>query len=70
MSYEYNIIRTELGWIISRKKEMGRLMILQYLNWYWLWTPNKWSARVFYDKSKAESSMIAMKIKDKKKSDE
>ena len=70
MSYEYNIIKTELGWIISRKKEMWKLMILQYLNWYWLWTPNKWSARIFYDKNKAESAISVMKIKDKKKSDE
>lgn len=70
MSYEYNVIRTELGRIISRKKEMGKLMILQYLNWYWLWQPNKWAARVFYDRNKAESAVSVLKIKDKKKSDE
>lgn len=67
---EYKIIRTEMWWIISRKKEMWRLILLQYLNSHQLRVPNKWSARVFYTQESAESWMIAMKIKDKKKSDE
>lgn len=69
MTYEYNIVTTDMGWIISRKKEMWRLMVLQYLNWYWLWQPNKWSAKVFYDKAKAESAVWVLRIKDKKKAE-
>ena len=49
---------------------MGRLMLLQYLNSHQLRVPNKWSARVFYTQESAISAMTAMKIKDKKKSDE
>ena len=67
---EYKIIRTEMWRIISRKKEMWRLMLLQYLNSHQLRVPNKWSARVFYTQESAVSGMTAMKIKDKKKSDE
>ena len=62
--YEYKVIRTEMGWIISRKKEMGRLMILQYLNWYGLWTPNKWAARVFYKREDAVWALVVVKRKD------
>jgi hypothetical protein len=68
--YEYKIIKTERWWIISRKKEMWRLLLLQFLNSYYLWTPNKWGAKVFYTKDSAADALITMKIKDKKKSDE
>ena len=66
---EYNVVRTELGWIISRKKEMWRLMMLQYLNGYWLWTPNKSSARIFYSEEKAVSARMVIKKREEKKSD-
>lgn len=66
---EYKIIRTEMWRIISRKKEMGRLMLLQYLNWHGLWTPNKWAARTFYHESDAGSALVVIKKKDEKKSD-
>lgn len=63
---EYKIIKTELGWILSRKKQMGRLMILQYLYGSMNRWPNKWLAKTFYSQHSAESAMVVMKIKDKK----
>lgn len=63
---EYNVSRTELWWIISRKKEMWRLMMLQYLNWYWNRVPNKSSARVFYSQEKALSARQVLIAREKK----
>ena len=62
--WEYKIIRTERGWILSRRKQMGRIILLQYLNWYELWSINKWSAKVFYTQSSAESGLMVMKKRD------
>lgn len=67
--YEYKIIKTERGWILSRKKEMGRLMILQYLNWKWLWSPYKSYAKVYYDKDSAAEALVVIKSNEWKKSD-
>lgn len=67
--YEYRIIRNDRWWIIYRKKEMGKLLLLQYLNSYNLWTPNKWSAKTFYKKEDAVDALVIMKQKDNKKSD-
>lgn len=66
---EYKIIKTERGWILSRKKEMGRLLLLQYLNWKWLWTPHKTYAKVFYDKDSAAENLVVIKSNEWKKSD-
>lgn len=67
---EYKIVKSDLGWNISRKKEMWRLMLLQYLNWKGLWTPNKWFARTFYHREDAEGALVVIKRKEEKKSDE
>jgi hypothetical protein len=67
---EYKPIRTETWWILQRKKQMWKLILLQYLNSHTMRTPNKWSARVFYTQNSIESAITVMKIKDKKKSDE
>ena len=67
--WEYKIIRTERGRILSRKKEMGRLMMLQYLNWKWLWTPHKSFAKVFYDRDTAAENLVVIKSNEWKKSD-
>jgi hypothetical protein len=67
---EYKPIRTAQGRILSRKKQMGRLILLQYLNWYELWSINKGSAKVFYNQHSVESAITVMRFKDKKKSEE
>lgn len=66
---EYRIIRNDLGWIISRKKEMWKLMVLQYLSWKGVRTPNKWIAKTFYHKEKAVENLVVIKKKDGEKSD-
>lgn len=49
---------------------MGKLMLLQYLNWKGLWVSNKWFAKIFYNRESAVSSLVIMKKKDEwKKSD-
>ena len=67
--YEYRIIRNDRGRIIYRKKEMWKLLLLQYLNSYNLWSPNKQSAKTFYKREDAVSALVVMKQKDNKKSD-
>lgn len=64
---EYKIIKTELWWILSRKKQMGRLMMLQYLYGSQNWWPNKWLAKIFYHQGSAESALVVMRIKDGEK---
>jgi hypothetical protein len=64
---EYKIIKTELWWILSRKKQMGRLMILQYLYGSKNWWPNKWLAKTFYHQGSAESALVIMRRKDEEK---
>ena len=67
---EYKPIRTERGRILSRKKQMGRLILLQYLNSHAIRWPNKWSAKVFYTKESVDNALFAMQKKDEpKKSD-
>jgi hypothetical protein len=66
---EYKIIKIERGRILSRKKEMWRLMILQYLNGKKLRSPHKSYAKVFYDKDSAAEALVGIKCNDWKKSD-
>ena len=66
---EYKIVRTDLWWNISRKKQIWRLILLQYLNWKWLWVANKWLARIFYHREDAVSALIIQKKRDEQKSD-
>ena len=65
---EYKIIKTERGRILSRKKEMGRLLLLQYLNWKWLWSPHKSYAKVYYDKDSAAEALVVIRQNEWKKS--
>ena len=67
--WEYKIIKTERGRILSRKKEMGRLLLLQYLNWKWLWSPHKSYAKVYYDKDSVAEDLVVIRQNEWKKSD-
>ena len=64
--YEYRIIKNDRWWIIYRKKEMGKLILLQYLNWHNLRSPNKSFAKTFYNKDDAADALVLIKAKDKK----
>lgn len=66
---EYKIIKTERGRILSRKKQMGRLMLLQYLNWKGLWSPHKTFAKVYYDKDSVAEALVLLRKDEWKKSD-
>lgn len=66
---EYKIYKTDLWWGIYRKKYVGSIMMLQYLNWHNLWGTNKTNAKTFYDREDALSVLVVMKTKDEKKSD-
>lgn len=67
--WEYKIIKTERGRILSRKKQMGRLLLLQYLNWKWLWSPHKSYAKVYYDKDSVAEALVVIRQNEWKKSD-
>ena len=67
--YEYKIIKSELGWILSRKKEMWKLIHLQYLYWKNKRWPNKWLAKTFYVRESAISALIIMRKNEWKESD-
>lgn len=64
--YEYRIIKNDRWWIIYRKKEMWKLILLQYLNWHLMRTPNKWTAKTFYHKEDAADTLVIIKSRDKK----
>lgn len=51
------------------KKYSGSVLILQFLNWHDMRTPNKWQARTFYHEDDAISALAIMKRKDEQKSD-
>ena len=64
---EYKKIKTERGRILSRKKEMWRLMVLQYLNWKGMRTPHKSFAKVYYDKDSVAEALVVIKSNEWKK---
>lgn len=66
---EYKIYKTSLWYAIYRRKYVGKLLMVQYLNWHDLRSPNKNHARTFYNEDDAISALAIMKHKDEKKSD-
>ena len=66
---EYKIFKTDLWWGIYRKKYVGKIMLLQYLNWHNLRWSNKSNTRTFYNRDDAVSALSIMKIKDGKNAD-
>lgn len=66
---EYRIFKTDLWWSIYRKKQLGKLLFMQFLTWKNVWSLNKSYARIFYQREEAVGALIIMKAKDEKKSD-
>jgi hypothetical protein len=66
---EYRIFKTDLWWSIYRKKQVGKLLFMQFLTWKNVWSLNKSYARIFYQRDEAVGALIIMKAKDEKKSD-
>jgi hypothetical protein len=65
---EYRIFKTDLWWSIYRKKQVGKLLFMQFLTWKNRWSLNKSYARIFYQREEAVGALIIMKAKDEKKS--
>lgn len=61
--WEYKILKSDLWYSIYRKKEMGKLMMLQYLNWDGKWVMSRDSARVFYNENDVASALVVAKCK-------
>ena len=66
---EYKIYKTSLWYSIYRKKYVGKMVMVQFLNWYELWTPNKTSAKTYYREEDALWALAWIKIKDAKNTD-
>lgn len=62
--WEYKIAKTDLWWIIYRKRYVGKGMILQYLYANESWGPNKVLAKIFYHEDSARSGLIIVRHKD------
>ena len=62
--WEYKIYKTNLWWSIYRKKYIGKVIILQYLNGYGLRSHNKDYAKIFYTEDDAESALVIQRSKE------
>lgn len=63
---EYKIYKTDLGYGIYRKRYIGKMIAVQYLNSHNLWAANKDTARIFYTEESATSALVIQKAKDGK----
>lgn len=61
---EYKIFKTDLWWAIYRKKQVGSIVMMQYLNGNDLRTSKKILARTFYHREDAVSALVIQKRKD------
>lgn len=66
---EYKIFKTDMGWSIYRKKNIGKLIMMQFLNGHDQWTTNKGAAKTFYHRDDAVGALVIIKQRDEKKSD-
>lgn len=66
---EYKIYKTSLWWGIYRKKQVWKMVMVQFLNWFGMRTPNKTAAKVYYHQDDALWDLSMMKVKDGKNSD-
>ena len=67
---QYKIAHTHLWYIIYRKRTVGKLMRLEFLNSDGSWVLSKDSARVFYNQSDAISVLTIVRCKwDKEETD-
>lgn len=68
--WEYKIYKTDLWYGIYRKKNLGKMVMLQYLTGHDTWCSNKILARTFYKREDAVSALVVIRHKDEwKKSD-
>lgn len=61
---EYRIFKTDLWWSIYRKKQVGKLLFMQFLTWKNWWSLNKSYARIFYQRDEAVGALIIVRARD------
>ena len=61
--WEYKIYKTNLGYWIYRKKQVGSILLIQFLHANNLWGVHKSTAKTFYTKEAALSALVIMKAK-------
>ena len=67
--WEYKIYKTDLWYGIYRKKYVGKVMIMQFLNWYEMWSKDKDTSKIYYREEDATWALASIKMKDGKESD-
>lgn len=60
---EYKIYKTDLWYAIYRKKHIGKLIMIQYLDWHNKRELNKGCARTFYNLNDATSALILARVR-------
>ena len=64
---EYRIIRTDLWWIIYKKKEWNWFISVRFLGSQGKRVLNKDNAKIFYHRETAVSNLVIVKRKDEHK---
>lgn len=67
--WEYKIYKTDLWYGVYRKKNLGKIVMMQYLTWHDTWCSNKILSKTFYHREDAVSALVIMKSHEWKKSD-
>ena len=62
--WEYKIYKTNLGYWIYRKKQVGSILLIQFLHANDLRGVHKSTARTFYTKDAALSALVIVKSKE------
>lgn len=60
---EYKIVKCDLWWNIYRRREVWKMINMEFLNGNGKWTTNKSFARIFYHREDAVSALVVMKMK-------
>ena len=60
---KYRIFKTDLWYWICRKKIIGKLRFVEYLDGYGAWTDIKDRARTFYTQDSAEDALVIVQRK-------
>ena len=63
MEWEYKILKSDLWYSIYRKREEGKFIYVEYLNWDGKWVLSRDSARVFHTEDDVKSAFIVCRRK-------
>lgn len=60
---EYKIYKTNLWYWVYRKKNVGKISLVQFLHANKTWGTNKSTATTFYTKDLALNALVVMKVR-------